>query len=171
VIVGDDDPRGIDDEAGAERIGLARLQVSAPVASLGVASRTAAVPEKIVEEFLERRARRQLRHRAPALAAALGFHGLRRRDVDHRINHLLRDVGDAVRTPRRGRRRDEDACGAEGSAKTDRGHHGTQAMTKGWDRTGHVRSLSKENGVGNLISTVRLNGATAQAAVPDISLP
>ncbi len=140
VIVGDDDAGGIDDEAGAERIGLARLQLSALVASL--ASRTTAILEKIVEEFLERRARRQLRHRAPALAAALGLDSLRGRDVDHRVDHLLRDVGDAVGAPRQGRRRHQDACGAKGSAKADRGHQGTQAMTKGWDRTGHVRSLS-----------------------------
>src|SRR5713226_1982142 len=49
VIVGHDDPRGFDDEAGTERIGLARLQITA----LGVASGTTAataILEKIVEE-------------------------------------------------------------------------------------------------------------------------
>ena len=70
VIVGHDDARGVDDEAGAERVGLARLH-RALVAALGSAARTAAaVLEEVVEEFLERRARRQLRHRAPVTAAA-----------------------------------------------------------------------------------------------------
>ena len=63
VIVGHDDARGIDDEAGAERVGLVRLQIAA----LGTARTAMAVLEEIVEELLERRARRQLRHRAPAL--------------------------------------------------------------------------------------------------------
>jgi hypothetical protein len=43
-------------------------------------------------------------------------------------------------------------------------------MAKDWDRTGHVRSLSKKTAA-DLMSTVRLNGVTAQAGVPDISLP
>src|SRR5580765_7462345 len=53
---------------------------------------------------------------------------------------LASTVGDVVGTPRRGRRRDKEACGTQ----KDRRYHGTQAMTKGWDRTGHVRSLSKK---------------------------
>src|SRR5712675_1650733 len=78
VIVGHGDASGVDDEAGAERVGLARLQIPASVTALGIAPGAAtAVLEKIVEEFLERRARRQLRYRAPALGAALGFDGLR----------------------------------------------------------------------------------------------
>ena len=44
-------------------------------------------------------------------AAALGFDGLRGRDVDYRIDHFLRDVGDAVRPPRQGRRGNQDGAG------------------------------------------------------------
>jgi hypothetical protein len=44
-------------------------------------------------------------------------------------------------------------------------------MTKGWDRTGHVRSLSKKSGAGNLMSTVRLKGVTAQAGEPELFTP
>src|SRR5206468_11690432 len=96
--VGDDDAGGIDDEAGAERIGLARLQVAAALAA-------AAVLEEIVEEFLERRTRRQLRDRAAAVAAALGLDRLRGRDVDDGIDHLLGDVGDTFGPAREGGRR------------------------------------------------------------------
>ena len=81
MIVGHDDACGIDDESRAERVGLARLQfavlVTAPVTAFGTGARTTAVLEKIVEEFLEWRARWQLRHRAPAPAAKpLGLNGL-----------------------------------------------------------------------------------------------
>ncbi len=130
VIVGHDDARGIDDEAGAERVGLVRLQVAA------LAARTAAaVLEEVVEEFLERRARRQLRHRAPAIAgAALGFDGLRGRDVDHRVDHFLGDVGDAVGAARQRRRRD----GATSRRRRRRGRSRPTAGAgdgSGWGRT------------------------------------
>ena len=90
VVVGDDDAGGVDDEARAERIGLARLELAALVAAL--AGRPAAVLEEVVEEFLERRARRQLRHRA----ALVGLDRLRGRDVDDGVDHLLGNVGDAA---------------------------------------------------------------------------
>src|SRR5207302_1921616 len=84
------------DEAGAERIGLVRLQF---VVAAALAARPPAVLEEVVEELLKRRTRRQLRHRA--LAVALGLDGLRRRDVDHCVDHLLRHVGDAFGATRR----------------------------------------------------------------------
>ena len=40
-------------------------------------------------------------------AAALGLDGLRGRDVDHRVDHLLGDIGDAVRAARQSRRRQD----------------------------------------------------------------
>src|SRR6516165_4775410 len=100
VIVGHDDARGVDDEAGAERIGLVRLRIAAPRA----AGSATAVLEEVVEEFLERRARRQLRRRAPALAE-LGLDVLRGRDVDHRVDHFLGNIGDSIGTARLRRRR------------------------------------------------------------------
>ena len=56
-----------------------------------------------------------------------------------------------------------------GGAKADRGQHGTQAMAQGWNRTGHISSLSSQIGR-NLKSTVRPNGVAAQAFEPDIPL-
>jgi hypothetical protein len=61
VVVGDDDAGGIDDEAGAEGVGLARLQIAATALAAATA-----VLEEVVEKFLERRPRRQLRDRAAA---------------------------------------------------------------------------------------------------------
>src|ERR1700732_4645918 len=58
VIVGHDDAGSVDDEAGAERVGLVRLQIAA----LGAARAAMPVLEEIVEELLKRRAWRQLRH-------------------------------------------------------------------------------------------------------------
>ena len=68
VIVGHDDAGRIDDEAGAERVDPARRCVR----DLAVALTAAAVLEEIVEELLERRAGRQLRHRR-CLARARPF--------------------------------------------------------------------------------------------------
>ena len=164
VIVGHDDAGGVDDEAGAERVGLVRLQIAA----LRTARTAMAVLEEIVEEFLERRARRQLRHGAPAVAAALGLDGLRGRDVDHRVDDLLGDIGDAVGAARQGRHRRQDAGDANAGAKADRGQQRAQAMAQGWNRTGHIRSLSWKNG-SQFESTVRPNGVTAQAFERDIS--
>jgi len=81
---------------------------------------------EIVEEFLERRVRGQFRHRALAIAwgrRILGFDGLRGRDVDHRIDHLLGDIGDRFRTARGCRLRRRKACEPE----ADRHQQGTQA--------------------------------------------
>src|SRR5882757_2283586 len=88
VVVGDDDAGGIDDEAGAERVGLARLQIAATALAAATA-----VLEEVVEKFLERRPRRQLRDRAAAAVTALGLDGLRGRDIDDRVDHLLGDIG------------------------------------------------------------------------------
>src|SRR5437899_2841130 len=141
VIVGDDDARFIDDEAGAERIGFARrLHLAVLVAAL---RRTAAaVLEEVVEELLKRRARRQLRHRVPAAAAALGLHGLRGRDIDDGIDHLLGNVGDAVRPARAGRHRRQQA----GGTARDRNPHQAQAAAQGGSGTGHV-GLSPKGGI------------------------
>ena len=141
VIVGHDDAGGIDDEAGAQRCGLVRLQVAT------AATRTTAVVlEEIVEEFLERRTRRQFRHRAPIAAggAAFGFDRLRGRDVDHRVDHLLGHIGNAVGAARERRRRHHDTGGAKADAKADRGQPGAQATTEGRDRSGHSGSLCLE---------------------------
>jgi hypothetical protein len=122
-----------------------------------------AVLEEIVEELLKRRARRQLRHGAPALAAALGLDGLRGRDVDHGVDDFLGDIGDALGASRQSRhRQDRRRHHDAGGAKADRGQQRTQAMTQGWNRTGHIRSLSCKNG-SQFEATVRPNGATAQA--------
>ncbi len=90
VIVGDDEPGRIDDEAGAERIDAARRLVRI-VAALAVV-----VLEELVEELLHRRAGRQI---GQLVGARVDF--LRRRNIDHGVDDLLGDVGDAVRTARR----------------------------------------------------------------------
>jgi hypothetical protein len=145
MIVGHDDSRGVDDKPGTERVGLVRLHIAAPRTA-----RTTAVLEEVVEEFLERRARRQLRRRAPALTAgaALGFDGLRGRDIDHRVDHFLGNVGDTVRTARQRGRRGQETCRAKACAEADRGHQRAQATAQGWGRNGHISALfSKMNGI------------------------
>ena len=87
VIVGDHKAAGIDDEAGAERIDPARRLAAAWAV---------AVLEELIEEFLERRAGRQLRHGIVA-----HVHGLLGRDIDHRVDHGFRHVGDAIGAARR----------------------------------------------------------------------
>src|SRR5579864_7871543 len=141
VIIGHDNPRRVDDEAGTERIGLVRLHVAAPRTTLA-----APVLEKVVEELLKGRAGRQLRHGAPALAGtALGLHGLRGGNIDHRIDHFLGNVGDRFR-PSRLRGKDRDQHGY--SPNTGRGQQWAQAMTRSFDRNGHVSSLwSKSSGI------------------------
>ena len=116
VIVGHGDARGIDDEAGAERVGLARLH---PAAALVASRPAAAVLEEIVEKFLERRARGQLRHGAtiPAATAGLGLDRLGRRNIDDRIDHLLGDVGDAVGASRKRRHGKQGGCGAKADGR------------------------------------------------------
>ena len=94
VIVGDDEPGWIDDEAGTERIDAARPLVRI-VAALAVV-----VLEELIEELFHRRARRQV---GQLFGARVDF--LRRRNIDHRIDDLFGDVGDAVRTARRRRLR------------------------------------------------------------------
>ena len=102
MIVGHNDAARIDDEAGAQRIDLMLALVAT------------AVLEEIVEEFIEGRIRRQarialvavvlLRRRLLALLVP-AVDGLGRGDVDHRVDHLLRDIGDAVRPARESRLR------------------------------------------------------------------
>ena len=60
-----------------------------------VAALAAVVLEEFVEELLHRRARRQI---GQFLGARVDL--LRRRNIDHRIDHLFGDVGDVVRTAR-----------------------------------------------------------------------
>src|SRR5712671_548584 len=94
VIVGHDIAGGIDDEARAERGGLARL-------SLRTAALGQALVEEIAKELLERRARRKLRDLgAGSFAASVGLQRLRRRDVDHRREKLFSKLREAL-----GRRR------------------------------------------------------------------
>src|SRR6516225_1448394 len=87
-------------------------------------------PGSPFEEFFERRTRRQLRDRAAAVA--FDRRGQKRRprrgrDVDHGVDHLLGDVGDAFGSARVRRRRREQG----NRAKADRGHEGAQAMAQG----------------------------------------
>ena len=80
VVVGDDVAfLAVDHEAGAER------------GDLAVGRGAALALEEVLEELLERRALRHLRKRH-----ALGpLEGLAGRDVDHRLDQLLGDRGDA----------------------------------------------------------------------------
>ena len=62
----------------------------------------AAVLEELLEELLERRAGRKLRPpfllgRLSGRGVLAARHGLRGRDVDHRVDHRLGDVRDLVR--------------------------------------------------------------------------
>ena len=66
--------------------------------SIRVAALAAMVLEELVEEFFHRRARRQVGH---LLGVRIDL--LRRRNIDHRVDDLFGDVGDVVRTARRGR--------------------------------------------------------------------
>jgi len=140
----------------AERIGLAALHLAALVAVLGGAAAT--VLEEIVEELFERRARRQLRHRFPVAAAALGLDVLRGRDIDDGIDHLLGDVGDAVRPARAGRHRRQQAGGTE----RDRNPHQTQAAAQGGSGTGHV-GLSPKGRIRVHSAPERVRGASIWA--------
>ena len=72
----------------------------------------AAVLEELVEELLERRARRQIGHVGRAASIDL----LRRRDIDHRVDHLLGDVGDVVGTARQRRCADQGEQHHDGAA-------------------------------------------------------
>ena len=102
VIVGDDQPGRIDDEAGAERIDATRRLVR--IVALAVV-----VLEELVEELFHRRARRQI---GQLVGARVDF--LRCRNVDDGVDDLLGDVGDGVRTARRRRsRRHEHGGGRE----------------------------------------------------------
>ena len=160
MIIGDDDAGRVDDEPGAERVGLAALHLAALVAVLGGAATP--VLEEVVEELLERRARRQLRHRFPVAAAALGLDILRGRDVDDGVDHLLGDFGDAVRSARTDRRCRQHAGGTERDGNPDH----AQATGQGGSGTDHV--ILSPKGV-EIASTVRLNGSEAQAFAPGIS--
>jgi hypothetical protein len=113
MVIGDDDAGRIDDETGAERVDAARrlIGIVAALAALpawaAVAPLAAMVLEKLIEEFLHRRAGRQIRQFGDA---RIDF--LRRRDVDDGVDDLLGNVRDIVRTPcrrcRGPRRQDDD---------------------------------------------------------------
>ena len=82
-------------------------ELIAPRRAIGVAlsARAAPVLEELLEKLLHRRARRQIGHVAHARV-----HLLRGRDIDHRIDHLLGDVGDIFGPARRrhgGRQHDD----------------------------------------------------------------
>src|SRR5262249_22317657 len=130
-IVGDDQAGWIDDEAGAERIDLARLEAAAVVAA-AIATAAPAILEEVIEELLERRTGRQVRHRA----AAAGVDGLRGRDVDDGVDHLLGDISDVFRPASRCR-----ACqqGARGDA---RGESERACASQDFDRAEHGGSVS-----------------------------
>ena len=109
VVVGDDDAGRVDDEAGSERVDAPRRVIRSPWSALA-----AAVLEEFLEELLHRRTRRQIGH-----VAELRVHLLRRRNVDHRIDHLFGDVGDIFRSPRRGSpcRQNDDRRGNRGDGR------------------------------------------------------
>ena len=104
VIVGDDDPGWIDDEAGAERIRFALvLFLFLPV----IAALLAAL-EELLEKIVEGRTRLQLRR----ILGALVVHGLRRRDIHDGIADRIREIGEGLRSLRAGRAGDgPDAAG------------------------------------------------------------
>jgi hypothetical protein len=90
VIVGHDDPGRVDDEARTKRIDPTRAALA--VLRVGL---TAASIEEIPEQLIQLGIVRQLRHRRVARLDLL-----RGGNVDHRVDHLFRDVGDVVRTAR-----------------------------------------------------------------------
>ena len=98
VIIGDDEPGRIDDEAGAQRVDAVRRVVQ--VVALAVV-----VLEEFVEKLLHRRAGRQIGQFADVRVDLL-----RRRNVDHGVDHLFGDIGDVLGSARRGgpRRQDDD---------------------------------------------------------------
>src|SRR5262249_34401836 len=87
VIVGYNQARCLDDEAGAERVDAPRR--------LLVATASAFVFEELIEELFHWRAGRQVRKFGDA---RIDF--LRGRNVDHRIDYLLGNVGDVLRSAR-----------------------------------------------------------------------
>ena len=91
MIVGDDDPGRIDDEAGAERIGPALVRVSQLIVI--AAALLLAMAEEFVEKIVERRAGLEFRRAARAFL----FKGLRRRNIDHGVAHLGGEIGKVVR--------------------------------------------------------------------------
>src|SRR3954469_13120330 len=91
VVVGDDDPRRIDDEARAERVRAALTRAVALPTRPALAALSAAV-EEFLEQILERRAGRQLRQRPPAR-----LDRRRGRDVDARRYNVLGEVGEGFR--------------------------------------------------------------------------
>ena len=109
VVVGDHDAGGIDDEAGAERIDAARRR------ALALRLALAAAVEEVAEQFVELRIVRHLR-----LLAAARTDVLRGRDIDHRVDHLLGDVGDRFRSARQrrdGQRRQHDGDGSRSQCR------------------------------------------------------
>jgi hypothetical protein len=87
VVVGDDDSGGVDDEAGAGGVRAALLLTGRVVALAAFA--LAAPVEELLEQILERRAGRELRHRPAA-----GLDRRRGRDVDYRVGHPLDEIGE-----------------------------------------------------------------------------
>jgi hypothetical protein len=86
MVIGCDQPRRIDDETGTERGGAPRLGLRT------LAARQVLV-EEVLEELLERRAGRELRH---FRTLPVGLQGLGRRDVDDRRQELGRELGEAI---------------------------------------------------------------------------
>jgi hypothetical protein len=82
VIVGRDQSRRIDDEPGPERGGASRL-------CIGTLAAWQVLVEEVLEELLEGRAGRKLRHFG---SLTVGLKGLRRRDVDDRRQKLGRKL-------------------------------------------------------------------------------
>ncbi len=95
VIVGNDKPGRIDDEAGAERIRFALvLFLILPL----IAALLAAL-EELLEKIVEGRTRLQLRR----ILGALVVHGLRRRNIHDGIADSIREIGQGLRSLGAGR--------------------------------------------------------------------
>ena len=162
VIVGDDDACGIDDEAGAERIGLARLQMRL-LAALG--------PPPGPLRFLKKSSKNSSngepggncgiapRSPPPPLASTV---------CEVEILTTASITFSATSAMPSGPRAKAGADARTLAAPmADRGPHQAQATAQGGTGTGHVSSLSRNDR--NLRSTVRPNGSAAQAFEPDIS--
>ena len=120
VVVGHDDAGAVDDEAGAQRLQAMRLAVRAGLAlvlplvwrvlaRVAVVVTTAVIAtmrvgavHEVLEELLERRARREGRHLRPLVAGGR-LHVLRGADVDHGRQQAFSQVREAVRRAARER--------------------------------------------------------------------
>jgi len=109
VIVGHHEAGRIDDEAGPQALHppFRRGLVTGAAALAGPVA-----VQEILEELLERRARREHWDVRTARRVVAGLHALRRGDVDHGRQQLGRQIGEAVR----GRPRDRGHRGHQGGA-------------------------------------------------------